>query len=112
MTRNLDRRIELMFPVERAPHKAIVLGALRAMFRDNVKARRLHADGIYRPVGHDDGEPGYRVQDVLLNEAMRRAAQRQDQAGLKFQPERAGGADRTNRSKESIHRLRDARRDH
>ena len=36
MTRNFDKRIELLFPVERAEHKAKVLHALRAMFRDNV----------------------------------------------------------------------------
>ena len=41
MTRNLDKRVELMFPVEHAAHKAKVLHALRAMFLDTVKARRL-----------------------------------------------------------------------
>ena len=40
MTRNLDKRIELMFPVEdRGAQGARCLHALRAMFRDNVKAR-------------------------------------------------------------------------
>ena len=47
MSRNLDRRIELMFPVEQPDHKASVLHALRSMFRDNVKARTLGADGDY-----------------------------------------------------------------
>ena len=45
MDRNLDKRVELMFPVEDPAHKATVLYALRAMFRDNVKARCLRADG-------------------------------------------------------------------
>ena len=49
MTRNLDKRIELMFPVEDPGHKATVLHALRAMFRDTVKARRLNADGTLHP---------------------------------------------------------------
>ena len=48
MTRNLDKRVELMFPIEHADHKARVLYALRAMFRDTVKARWLGADGVYR----------------------------------------------------------------
>jgi polyphosphate kinase len=39
MTRNLDRRIELMFPIENAELKATVVLALQAMFRDTVKAR-------------------------------------------------------------------------
>ena len=49
MTRNLDKRVELMFPLDRADHKAKVLYALRAMFRDNVKARQLNPDGIIQP---------------------------------------------------------------
>jgi len=87
MTRNLDRRVELMFPVERPAHKAMVVSALRAMFRDNVKARRLHADGVYRAVERADGEPEYRVQQALLEDAQRRAAQARDRAGLTFRPE-------------------------
>jgi len=87
MTRNLDKRIELMFPVERAPHKAVVINTLRSMFRDNVKARRLHADGVYRPVVRAAGEPAYRVQQALLEDAQRRAAQARDRAGLTFRPE-------------------------
>ncbi len=34
MTRNLDKRIELMFPVDDPDHQARVLHVLRAMFRD------------------------------------------------------------------------------
>ena len=45
MTRNLDKRIELLFPIQQADHKQRVVHALRAMFRDNVKARVLQADG-------------------------------------------------------------------
>jgi len=87
MTRNLDKRIELMFPIEQAAHKATVLHALRSMFRDNVKARRLHADGVYRPVVAAEGEAPFRVQQVLLEEAQRKAAQARDRAGLTFRPE-------------------------
>jgi polyphosphate kinase len=87
MTRNLDKRIELMFPIEHAAHKQIVMHALRAMFRDNVKARRLDADGVYRPVVAAEGEPVCRVQQSLLEEAQRRAAQARDRAGLTFRPE-------------------------
>ena len=48
MSRNLDKRVELMFSVDDAAHKTTVLNALRAMFRDNVKARCLRPDGSYR----------------------------------------------------------------
>ena len=56
MTRNLDKRIELMFPIEDPGHKATVLHALRAMFRDTVKARRLNADGAYTRVLPEPGQ--------------------------------------------------------
>ena len=78
-----------MFPVEEEAHKATVLHALRSMFRDNVKARRLHDDGIYRPVVAGEDEPAFRVQQVLLEEAQRKAAQARDRAGLTFRPERS-----------------------
>jgi polyphosphate kinase len=48
MTRNLDKRAELMFPIEQPEHKVKVLDALRAMFRDTEKGRWLQADGTYR----------------------------------------------------------------
>ena len=41
MPRNLDRRIELLFPVESPEGRQKVLAALDAVFHDNVKARRL-----------------------------------------------------------------------
>jgi hypothetical protein len=50
MPRNLDRRIELLFPVPTAL-RGKVLEVLDTMFADNVKARRLAADGTYRRRG-------------------------------------------------------------
>jgi len=87
MTRNLDRRVELMFPVEDAAHRATVIQMLRAMFRDNVKARRLGPDGVYARVRPADGEPPYRVQQVLQEEAHR--AEAVGRAGIVFQVEEA-----------------------
>jgi polyphosphate kinase len=48
MPRNLDRRIELMFPVEAPECQRRVLEALDVLFRDNVKRRRLYPDGTWR----------------------------------------------------------------
>jgi polyphosphate kinase len=75
MTRNLDRRIELMFPVEAGDCRTKVLHALNAMFRDNVKARYLAADGAYRRRRRDRGEEPFRVQQYLYEEAQRQHAQ-------------------------------------
>jgi polyphosphate kinase len=50
MPRNLERRIELMFPVEDPDHRRYVMAVLDLQLRDNVKARELQPDGRYRRV--------------------------------------------------------------
>ncbi len=69
MPRNLDRRIELLFPVEAPETKRKVLRALDAAFRDAVKARVLQKDGSYRRVRAPKGEEPYRSQIELYREA-------------------------------------------
>ncbi|MEQ1913139.1 MAG: polyphosphate kinase 1, partial [Vicinamibacterales bacterium] len=71
MTRNFDKRIELMFPVEKMEHKLRVAQALRAMFKDNCNAYLLGSDGTYRRRKAAKGEPPFRVQQVLQDEARR-----------------------------------------
>jgi polyphosphate kinase len=87
MSRNLDKRVELMFPVENPAHKASVLYALRAMFRDNVRARRLRPDGSYERKKRARGEQPFRVQQHLQEEARRRMALARERAGATFSPE-------------------------
>ena len=86
MTRNLDKRVELMFPIQHDEHKSRILGNLRAMFRDNVKGRVLRGDGVYHRRQPSTGEPPFRVQQQLQDEAYRRAAR--ERPGVKFVPER------------------------
>jgi polyphosphate kinase len=87
MTRNLDKRIELMFPIDDAANRDRVLHALRAMFRDNMKARWLGADGVYRRRERLEGEPLYRVQQELQAEAQRSISRARDRAGVVLHPE-------------------------
>ena len=87
MTRNLDKRVELMFPVEHPEHKARVIYTLRAMFRDTVKSRWLDADGVYRRRPLAKGESPFRVQEHLQEEARRLASLARDRAGVTFRPE-------------------------
>lgn len=47
MTRNLDRRVEIVFPVEDDAIKKEILHILDIEFQDNVKAHILQADGQY-----------------------------------------------------------------
>jgi polyphosphate kinase len=92
MTRNLDKRIELMFPVEDVDHKAKVLYTLRAMLRDTVKARWLGADGMYRRREPPPGEPAFRVQQHLQEETGRLASLARERAGVVFRPEQRDGS--------------------
>ena len=47
MPRNLDRRVEIVFPVEDENIKKEILHVLDLEFRDNVKAHILQPDGTY-----------------------------------------------------------------
>ncbi len=47
MPRNLDRRVEIMFPVEDEMLQEQILHLLKVQFQDNVKAHILKADGTY-----------------------------------------------------------------
>ncbi len=85
MNRNLDKRIELMFPVQAGEPRTRVLAALRAMFRDNVKARALQSDGTYVRRNRSD-QPAFRVQEHLQQEAVRVEALGRDSAGVQFVP--------------------------
>ena len=48
MPRNLDRRVELLVPVEDRALKDRLLLTLKTYFKDNVKSRRLLPDGQLR----------------------------------------------------------------
>lgn len=94
MSRNLDKRVELMFPVEDAAHRTTVLNALRAMFRDNVKARCLRPDGVYERKRRAAAEEPFRVQQHLQEEARRRTSLARERVGVTFSPERAEHSNR------------------
>ncbi|GAC1470257.1 MAG: polyphosphate kinase 1 [Isosphaeraceae bacterium] len=70
MPRNFRRRVEIMFPIEDARLlNRIVEGILGVALSDNVKARVLGADGIYRRVSPPQGEPVVRSQIEFQNMA-------------------------------------------
>jgi len=47
MQRNLDRRVELLVPVDDAAAKKRLITTLESYFRDSIKGRRLRSDGRY-----------------------------------------------------------------
>lgn len=70
MTRNLDRRVEILFPIESAALRASVMEQIFAVnWLDTVHARQLHADGQYAFwTGAGDTAP-YDSQAALLQRA-------------------------------------------
>jgi polyphosphate kinase len=87
MTRNLDKRIEVVFPVEDPAHRRTVMAALDAMFTDNVKAWWLDPDGVYRRRPRKNGDPPFRAQQWLQDEARRAVSSARDRVGIVLQPE-------------------------
>lgn len=86
MPRNLDKRIELLFPVEDPNCRRKVQEALEAMFQDNVKARRLQPDGSYKRRRPPKGEEPFRAQ-LQQHAAARRAYERlRSAAAPSFEP--------------------------
>lgn len=72
MPRNLDRRVETIFPVEDDVLKErIVHEILGIQMADNLKARELQPDGSYRRLQPKDGEQGINSQAWLLEHTPR-----------------------------------------
>ena len=70
MNRNLDRRVEVLFPIEDEKIKErIVREVLDSALMDNVKMRWLQTDGTYLRPRHSD-EKAYNIQDNLLEPAL------------------------------------------
>ncbi len=89
MPRNLDRRIELLFPVLSAEGRQKALAALDAAFADNLKARRLQADGSYKRRRPARGEEGFRSQLELHRETKRALERARAGVAVAFEPIRS-----------------------
>ena len=85
MPRNLDRRIELLFPVAPESRKK-VLDVLDAMFQDNVKGRRLQPDGTYRRRKNPRGDEPFRAQVHLYKQTQRALEKARAGAAVTLEP--------------------------
>lgn len=83
MRRNLDRRLEILFPVLDPNLRRRLIDALGAYFADNVKARRLRPDGTYEPVPRKG--PRVRAQEKLYLDALA-AVRAAEKAEPQFRP--------------------------
>jgi polyphosphate kinase len=67
MPRNMDRRVEILFPIENPKLRAfIVETVLRPYLKDNMHARQLQADGSYTRLKPSADEPPFGAQDWFV----------------------------------------------
>ena len=67
MPRNLDRRVEILFPVENAAiKKAIISTILPVQLKDTLKSRVMQSNGTYIRTPHADQESSFNAQSWLL----------------------------------------------
>ncbi|MET3358247.1 UNVERIFIED_ORG: polyphosphate kinase [Leuconostoc holzapfelii] len=81
MTRNLDRRVELLFPLKDDKLRDKVLEIFETMWQDNVKTRVLQADGQYEKKDRR-GVARLNAQETFIEAAVRQADQELKQQKL------------------------------
>ncbi len=69
MPRNLERRVEILFPVDRQELKEKLLHVLQCQLYDNVKASVLQANGFYEKASKRGRHP-YNSQEAFCKEAL------------------------------------------
>ena len=84
MDRNLDRRIELMFPITDPVVFAEVKETLDLYFKDNTHSHILQKDGSWKTVRPLKKEEEVRVQEVLYKKYKKRAELAESQPAPEF----------------------------
>jgi polyphosphate kinase len=69
MPRNLERRVEILFPVQDEKIRLELLDVLNAYFQDNCQARVLDSSGAWKRRSPQPGETPFRVQKDMLSRA-------------------------------------------
>src|SRR5262249_60983217 len=73
MPRNLDRRVEVLAPVEDVALRARIAGVLDALLADTRFAWELRPDGTWTRVAPAPGEQPASAQERLMEQALKRA---------------------------------------
>ena len=68
MPRNLDRRVEILFPIDHDSLKERILDMLKILLSDNVKAQLMQPDGTYERIDRR-GKVLLCAQDYFAEEA-------------------------------------------
>ena len=87
MPRNLERRVEILFPVEESDLKERVQKILKIQLQDNTKARIMTKDGNYKRLVPGKSQP-LCAQDYFCREAAGRKKKKKSERERVFEPDR------------------------
>ena len=93
MPRNLDRRVELLVPVEDSAARRRLISMMEVFFRDTVKARKLLPDGRYVRVESEARQKPLSSQERLYREACFAMENVEQSHATVFEPHRAPGSE-------------------
>jgi polyphosphate kinase len=93
MPRNLDRRVELLVPVEDTSSRKRLMDILKSFTRDNVKARKILSDGGYSRLQPTKGRRPHRHQEYLHHLAVEAERNRERSQRTVLEPHRAATKD-------------------
>ncbi len=85
MPRNLDRRVELLVPVEDMSGRRRLINLLESYFRDNQNSWQLQPDGSYLRREPDDGHAPFRSQEAMHRLAVETLKQTEQTRRTMFQ---------------------------
>lgn len=88
MPRNLDRRVELLVPVDDETSRAQLIAILHDGLRDNQQARRLNPDGTYTRLKPTGKEKPFRSQHHFYEQATAATQRAKKSAAITFEPRR------------------------
>ncbi len=86
MTRNLEKRVELMTPIVDRASKKLLIGILKSCFRDNQNGYLIQPDGTSKRIEREKGEGRFRMQDHLTQLFARQAAAAQQARSSSLEP--------------------------
>jgi polyphosphate kinase len=93
MTRNLERRVELLFPVQDEKIRAELQDVLNDYFRDNCQVSELNRDGKWMRPERTEKENVFRVQKEMLSRAAK-ASEKADPVKLEYTVRRSPPAEK------------------
>ena len=86
MSRNLEKRVELMIPIEEPPLKRRLIRMLETYFQDNTQASRILPDGTSQRIVRTKGQKAFRAQEYFFQQARKAAKAREHERAMTFEP--------------------------